>query len=244
VEKDGIMYQMSGKPLTPENGTDTYVYGHYDKNKHTVAFVNGMGEPGGFAHLVDKEQLNDNNIIILAIDHSKPLHDNVEKITQSLQKFKDQGIKIDEIVAHSAGNRFTLEMLQELGIQDNDLLKGVDITGLNPKLADDNAEGNSTGIAGMFTKLASYITGGGYDNITTMMDAENTTNRYLTGDLINIKKALGDGTMSFIVADNDPHNPQKTTPAGALFTNVLNNANDVKYITPPTDDPHDWLLKY
>jgi hypothetical protein len=242
VEKDGIMYQMSGKPLTPENGTDTYVYGHYDKNKHTVAFVNGMGEPGEFAHLIDKEQLNGNNIVMLAIDHSKPLHDNIQKIIQSLQKFRDQGIKIDEIIAHSMGNRFTLGMLQELGIQNNDLLIGVNVIGLNPKLADDNVAGHSTGIAGTFTKLAGDITGGGYDNITTMMDAENSTNKYLNGNLTTIKKALGNGTMSFIVANNDPHNPNNTTAAGALFNNILKKANTVKYINPPTN-PHKWLLE-
>jgi hypothetical protein len=241
IEKNGIIQQLTGRPMMPENGTDAYIYGHYIKNRPTIAFVNGMGEPTGFANIIDKEQANDNNTIVIAIDYSKSLHDNVAKIIETLHKMKEQDIEINELVAHSAGNRFTLELLHELGIRDDNLLSGTEIIGLNPKLADDNAEGHSTGIAGTFTKLAGDITGGGYDHITEMMDAKNSTNKYLKGNLSNIKKALGDGSISFIVAQNDPHNPDPTTSAGRIFSNVLSHANQTKYIRPK-QNPHEYLL--
>ncbi|MEA3323110.1 MAG: hypothetical protein U9Q12_02715 [Patescibacteria group bacterium] len=240
IEND-IMHQLTGRPITPENGTGTYMYGHYNKNNPTIAFVNGMGELGGFANIVTKERSN-NNIIMIGIDYSKPLHENVTQITQELQQLKDNNIKIDDLIAHSAGNRFTFELLHELGVHEDTLLQGTEIIGLNPKFANEAATGHSTGISGFFTNIAGNITGGGYGHVTEIMDSENSTNNYLKGELHNVHKALGDGKISFIVASNDPHNPERTTSAGALFYNVLDHADAIKYIKPPSQ-PHEWLLE-
>lgn len=227
------------------------VFGEFDGGKPTMVYIHGFSDEAvtyvDQTAVIDSE---DSNVVTIRVDYKNPLNENTQFVIDALKQLKNNGANIDKLVAHSAGNRLAFEALHTLGREGNTLLAGTNFEGINPKIFDEEAEGNSTGVTGLLVDLFSS-----YGNTTDMMDPKHPQNIWLTSssevDYISdaLKDEVGDnnGSVNLVVAIDDPHIPTEGQ-SGELFKGILENIvgtdgnKVIKINTGNSDTAHTGLL--